>query len=99
LYDGVASAGVKSSRLFAAISVAILAFPSSLLVAAASSTSTATARSVHEFAMPTAVCVVKTNLASLAEPEWLVKADADGVEPWVTRRFIGKEKDYVDFFE
>jgi hypothetical protein len=50
--------------------------------------------------MPAAINVLEVGvLAALAEPERLVQADFDGVEPGVSRGFVGEEEDDVDFFE
>lgn len=51
--------------------------------------------------MPAAVGVVEADavLALFAEPERLVHADFNSVEPWVSGGFVGEEEDDVDFFE
>jgi hypothetical protein len=51
--------------------------------------------------VPAAVGVVETNsiLAVFAEPQRLLHANPDSIEPWVAGSFTSKKKDDIDFFE
>lgn len=51
--------------------------------------------------MPAAVRIVEADsiFSFLAEPQRLVQTDADCIEPWVTRSFVGKVENYIHLFE
>lgn len=64
---------------------------------AASAVSTAST-AIHQSAVPGAILVLEfyTLLTALAEPERLILADLDGIEPRISRLFISKGKDDID---
>jgi hypothetical protein len=78
----------------------VLAFSTPLFVVTATATAAAAA-GVHHLTVPATVDIVEANaaFAVLAEPERLMQADMDCVQPWVARRFVGEEENDIDFFE
>jgi hypothetical protein len=60
-----------------------------------------TARGIHEFAVPAAICIVEvhTIFSLLAKPERFVQADTYSVEPRVSRCFVSEEEYNVNFFK
>ena len=102
MHDGV---GVARSNVgfVAASGAAVFAFSTSLFIAAATATASTstTAAGFHQFSVPAAVCIVEadTVLPLLAEPEWLVKTDADCVEPWVAGRLVGEIENDINLLK